>query len=289
MSSSQPENPAPQPDTSPGVGEGTTAPEQQTIPTVNPNAPAPAHVKGAAQGSQSVAQPEQSAAVQQAVADAQAANPTMPIEQVLKLPEVQAQIAKAAKEAAEKARQRAIEEMRKQAEREKMDEVERLRLEKEELAAKAKEAEQRAIEATLERDLVSSIVSMGVRPQDENALEFIRYKAFQKVRENDGMPMSVAVKEVVEACPWVLKQEQPAAPAQQPQAQQQAEGTAPPAPQPQYPQTVQPQQVQPTTVPAMQPAATQQPAQQQPPQPVDVLKMSREEYAEYVRRVHNYH
>lgn len=274
-------NPAPKPDTSPGVGEGTPSQaQQQPIPGVHDADQAQASATPAPSASQNPTPTEQPSSVQQAIADAQAKNPTFDIAQVLKLPEVQAEIAKAARKAAQEAKEKAIEEMRKQAEREKMDEVERLKLEKAEIEAKAKEAEQRAIEATLERDLVSAIVALGVRPQDENALEFIRYKAFQKAKENDGMPMSVAVKEVIDACPWVLKKDEPAATSNTPNVQPSAAQAAP-----QYPQQVPPRQ--PTTAP-MAPQ-TSQPAQPAVNPPVDTLKMSKEEYQNYLRRVHNFH
>ncbi len=185
---------------------------------------------------------------------------------VLQNPEIKAHLYAETKKAAASAVEahKAAEE--KAASRAKMDEVERLKLEMREATDKQVQAEARATEAVLERDLANVLVTRGDRLQDEKALEYVKFQAFKLVEANEGMAMDVAVTQIVGESPWLLSSSTPA-----PSGEAAAQAPV----------------VRPST--GSHPKETTAPPAQEPSKGVDVLSMSRSQYEEYRRKTHNLH
>jgi len=200
---------------------------------------------------------------------AKAEKPQEPsVADILARPEVAAEIARArrdaAEKAAEKARKDALAEAEEKAKREKMDEVARLRLEVKEAAEKAAKAEAAAIEAAMERDLAAELVKAGRKLTDPKAYEYIRFRVLQEVDATaPGKSVGETVSKVIEDSPWLFQQ--PAA----------------------APESVMAPPKQPATASPERATATK--PQTKPTEAVDTMRMTRQEFAEYKRRMHGIH
>lgn len=169
-------------------------------------------------------------------------------------PEVKRLLKNAADAAVRAAMKAEAEKQQKEAERAKMEVADRLKAEKSDLAKERDEALEKQADAEFQLTFYRQLVSSGKTLVDADAIEFVRMKVAKKLE--DGADMADAVDGVLSENPYLVQTE-----------------TTPPK---QAPARTQP----PTK------KTTGKPAAKTPSDPVDVSKMTRQQFREHMRAQH---
>lgn len=176
-------------------------------------------------------------------------------------PVVRKLVDQAVKKAVREAKKAEAEERRKAEERAKLDEKERTAAEKADAEEAATKAAKRAEEAENELAFYRALVASGSQVVDDDAAVMVKQLAMNKLGDDSDLDMEAAVAEVLKEKPYLLRKtesgdETKPKPKKKPATTQPASGTKP----------------------------GESPAPPVEETPVDVMKMSPQEYREHLRK-----
>lgn len=171
-------------------------------------------------------------------------------------PKIRMAAARAAKKARQDALQEAEAKAKQEAERAAMDELTRTKAELAEARDRAAKAEQATTAAKREAEFSDAVLAAGYQLAGGQAPAFLRAAVADLLAADDTLDTPTAVARAVKANPFLVKQ--PGAATEQPRGASTATGPKVPA----------------------------APAAKQPGPPVDVMKMTPEEYREYRQQTH---